>query len=142
LNGSITFGNYKDWVVTLVGSISTGLPYTPVLMEQNIYLRSNSERKPLSMNVDLLFEKSFNFEVVVATLFVKVFNLFDTLNERFVYDDTGRATYTLESTKGGPQETNRLSQRIPGLKSADEYFVRPNYYSAPREVRLGLSLEF
>lgn len=142
LNGTITFGTAKNWTLTFVGSISTGLPYTPVLMEQNIYLRSNSERKPLSMNVDLLFEKSFNFEVVVATLFVKIFNLFDTLNERFVYDDTGRATYTLESTKGGPQETNRLSQRIPGLKSADEYFVRPNYYSAPREVRLGLSLEF
>lgn len=142
LNGTITFGSYKNWVLSLVGSISTGLPYTPVLPEQQIYLKNNSERKPISMNVDLLFEKSFDFKVVVATLFVKVFNLFDTLNERYVYDDTGRATYTLESTKGGPQETNRLSERIPGLKSADEYFVRPNYYSAPREVRLGLSLEF
>ena len=142
LNGTITFGRSKDWTLSLVGSISTGLPYTPVLFEQNIYLRDNSERKPISMNVDLLFEKSFDFKVVVATLFVKVFNLFDTLNEKFVYDDTGRATYTLLSSKGGPQETNRLSKIIPGLKSADEYFIRPNYYSAPREVRLGLSLEF
>jgi hypothetical protein len=64
------------------------------------------------------------------------------LNENLVYDDTGRATYTLEDTKGGPQETNRIAERIPGVHSATEYFVRPNYYSAPREVRLGLSLEF
>jgi outer membrane receptor protein involved in Fe transport len=142
LNGSITFGNYKDWVVTLVGTMNTGLPYTPILFEREIYLKTNSERKPLQTNVDLLIEKTFDFEVAAVTLFVKVFNLFDTLNERFVYDDTGRATYTLESTKGGPQETNRLSQIIPGLKSADEYFIRPQYYSAPREVRLGLSIEY
>jgi len=142
LNGTITFGSPKDWVLSIIGSISSGLPYTPELIEQQIYLRTNSERKPISKNVDLLFEKSFDFKVMVATLFVKVFNLFDSSNERFVYDDTGRATYTLEAQKGGPQETNRLSQEIPGVKSADEYFIRPHYYSAPREVRIGLSLEF
>ncbi|MCS7054539.1 MAG: TonB-dependent receptor [Ignavibacterium sp.] len=142
LNGTITFGSSKNWVLSLVGSISSGLPYTPELIDQQIYLKTNSERKPISMNVDLLFEKSFDFKVLVATLFIKVFNLFDTMNERFVYDDTGRATYTLEASKGGPQETNRLSKIIPGIKSADEYFNRPHYYSAPREVRIGLSLEF
>jgi outer membrane receptor protein involved in Fe transport len=142
LNGSITFGNYKDWVVTIIGTMNTGLPYTPVLFEREIYLKTNSERKPLQTNVDLLFEKTFDFKIAAVTLFVKVYNLFDTLNERYVYDDTGRATYTLESSKGGPQETNRLSQIIPGLKSADEYFTRPQYYSAPREVRLGLTIEY
>lgn len=142
LNWTITFGSSKNWVLSLVGSISSGLPYTPELIDQQIYLKTNSERKPISMNVDLLFEKSFDFKVMVATLFVKVFNLFDTMNERFVYDDTGRATYTLEASKAGPQETNRLSKIIPGIKSADEYFNRPHYYSAPREVRIGLSLEF
>jgi hypothetical protein len=93
-------------------------------------------------NVDLLLEKSFEISPLVATLFVKVFNLFDTLNENFVYDNTGRATYTLEETKGGPQETNRIAERVPGVHSATEYFVRPHYYSSPREVRVGLSLEF
>lgn len=142
LNGSITFGNYKDWVVTIVGTMNTGLPYTPILFEREIFLKTNSERKPLQTNVDLLIEKTFSFDVAAVTLFVKIFNLFDTLNERFVYDDTGRATYTLLSTKGGPQETNRLSQVVFGLKSADEYFTRPQYYSAPREVRFGLSIEY
>ncbi len=142
LNAVVTIGNYKDWIVTVVGAINTGLPYTPQIFESQILLSPNSERKPLRANVDVLVEKSFDIYSVVTTLFIKVFNLFDALNENVVYDNTGRATYTLEETKGGPQETNRISEVVPGVHSATEYFVRPNYYSAPREVRIGLSLEF
>jgi len=142
LNGVITFGSYKDWIVTVVGSINTGLPYTPALFESQLLLDPNSERKPMRTNIDLLIEKSFDIYTTSLTVFIKVFNLFDTLNENLVYDNTGRATYTLEETKGGPQETNRISERVPGVHSATEYFVRPHYYSAPREVRLGLSFEF
>ncbi|MFZ1281998.1 MAG: hypothetical protein WAR59_14250, partial [Ignavibacteriaceae bacterium] len=142
LNGVVTFGGDKDWTVTIVGSLGTGLPYSPQLYEQQIYLRANSERKPFQTNVDLLIDKSFLIETTTLTLFLKVFNLFDTKNERFVYDDTGRATYSLEETKGGPEATNKISEQYPGIKSATEYFNRPNYYSAPREVRFGLTLEF
>lgn len=142
LNGVVTFGGDKDWTVTIVGSLGTGLPYSPQLIEQQIYLRTNSERKPFQTNVDLLIDKSFLIETTTLTLFLKVFNLFDTKNERFVYDDTGRATYSLEETKGGPEATNEISEQYPGIKSATEYFNRPNYYSAPREVRFGLTLEF
>jgi outer membrane receptor protein involved in Fe transport len=142
LNSVITFGGSRDWLVTLIGSIGSGLPYSPRIPEQQIYLGINSEQKPFQTNVDLLIEKSFDISDVLLTVFVKVYNLFDTLNERFVYDDTGRATYSLEQTKGGPQATNTIAARVPGVKSADEYFVRPQYYSTPREVRLGLSLEY
>ncbi|MEJ2618129.1 MAG: hypothetical protein P8Z35_24440, partial [Ignavibacteriaceae bacterium] len=142
LNGVITFGNPKDWYVTVVGTIYTGLPYTPQLIESKILLDPNSGRKPMQTNVDLLIEKSFEIQSTVVTLFAKVFNLFDMLNENSVYDNTGRATYNLEETKGGPQETNRLAETVPGVHSASEYFVRPQYYSEPREVRLGISLEF
>jgi outer membrane receptor protein involved in Fe transport len=142
LNGIITFGGDRDWMVTVVSTLGTGLPYSPALFQQQVLLRPNSGRKPLQTNVDLLVEKSFDFQSILLTMFVKVFNLFDTLNERFVYDDTGRATYTLEETRGGPQETNRLSEQYPGLKSASEYYIRPNYYTPPREVRVGLTLEF
>ena len=80
------------------------------------------------------------FKVPLKKVFLKVYNLFDTKNESFVYDDTGRATYSLEETKGGPQATNAISEVYPGIKSATEYFNRPNYYSSPREVRVGLTL--
>lgn len=142
LNGVISFGEDNDWLLTLVGTISTGLPYTPLLYDKQIYLESNSERKPLQTNVDLLVEKSFNLSDIILTAFLKVYNLFDTMNERSVYDDTGRATYTLQSTRSGAEATNLLAASNPLIKSADEYFVRPQYYSAPREVRLGLLLEF
>ena len=116
LNGVVTFGGDRDWMVTIVGNLGTGLPYSPAFYQQQILLKPNSERKPLQTNVDLLMEKSFNFESILLTLFVKVFNLFDTLNENFVYDDTGRATYTLEGTQGGAVLLMRLLKKFPGLK--------------------------
>jgi outer membrane receptor protein involved in Fe transport len=142
LNGVISVGSERNWMMTFVGTLTTGLPYTPQLFDQDILLRPNSGRKPIQSNVDLLMEKSIDFRAVMFTLFLKVYNLFDTLNERFVYNDTGRATYSLDATKGGPQETNRIAERVPGIRPATEYFIRPNYYSSPREVRLGITLEF
>ena len=142
LNGVITFGSDRDWMVTVVSALGTGLPYSPQLYDQQLLLKPNSGRKPLQTNVDLLAEKSFDFKSIMLTLFVKVFNLFDTLNERLVYDDTGRANYTLEESQNAAQATNELSEKVPGVKSATEYFIRPNYYTSPREVRVGLTLEF
>lgn len=142
LNGVITIGDDRDWTATIVASLGTGLPYSPVLYEQQITLRPNSDRKPLQTNVNLLIDKSFLIESTTLTIFLKIFNLFDIKNERYVYDDTGRAIYSLEETKGGPEATNQISEIYPGIKSATEYFNRPNYYSAPREVRVGLMLEF
>lgn len=142
LNGVVNFGSDRDWSVTIVANLGTGLPYSPQLYEQQIYLRTNSGRKPIKTNVDLLIDKSFILSSTTLTIFLKVYNLFDTKNENFVYDDTGRATYSLEETKGGPQATNAISEVYPGIKSATEYFNRPNYYSSPREVRVGLTLEY
>jgi outer membrane receptor protein involved in Fe transport len=141
LDGVISFGGGRNWMITVVGSLSTGLPYTPALFDQDIILRPNSGRKPIRTNVDLLMEKSFRLRFTTITAFLKMYNLLDTLNERFVYNDTGRATYSLEESRGGPQETNRIAERVPGIKPASEYFVRPNYYSSPREIRMGLTLE-
>ncbi len=142
LNGVISFGSDRDWLVTFIGNISTGLPYTPLLYNNQIYLKANSERKPLQTNVDLLVEKSIDLSDFLVTIFLKVYNLFDIRNERFVYDDTGRATYTLEANQGGPEAANELAAKNPLIKSATEYFVRPQYFSAPREVRLGAMIEF
>ena len=139
LNGVITFGGDRDWTVTVVTSLGTGLPYSPQLSEQQIYLRSNSGRKPLQTNVDLLIDKSFFIYNTTLTIFLKVFNLFDTKNESFVYDDTGRATYSLEQTKGGPEATNEISKIYPGIKSATEYYNRPELL-LPHQEKLELVL--
>lgn len=142
LNGTVTIGEPNNWNVSVVTRLNSGLPYTPQVNEQTLYLVTNSERRPSVVTVDLLADKTFVVAGVNLTTFLKVFNLFDTLNERYVYNDTGRATYTLVAQQGPAQYTDKLAQEVPGVHSAREYFVRPTYYRPPREVRVGLSLEF
>ncbi|MCU7495544.1 MAG: TonB-dependent receptor [Ignavibacteria bacterium] len=141
LNASLLIG-HESWNVTLVGRLGTGLPYTPQIISGKIYLPTNSDRKPSQMSVDLLADKSFNILDFTFTVFLKVYNLFDALNERYVYDDTGRATYSIEEQMGSAQNTNEKAAKIPGMHSATEYFVRPNYYLAPRNVKVGVSVKF
>jgi len=62
-----------------------------------------------------------------------VYNLFDRLNERDVYSDTGRATYSTEPLYVG-------GARPRGLNTLEDYYVRPNFYSAPRRVLIGLEI--
>jgi outer membrane receptor protein involved in Fe transport len=142
LNATVTVGQPSDWNITLVGRVGTGLPYTPQITSKTVYLTPNSGRKPSHATVDLLADKTFVISGISVTAFVKVFNLFDALDERYVYDDTGRATYTLVATQGTAQATDKLSGTISGLHSAQEYFVRPSYYAPPRQVRVGATVEF
>ena len=71
----------------------------------------------------------FNQDV---SAFIKVFNLFDTANENEVFSDTGRAGYSLELT--------RAQEPPKGVNTLEEYFIRPDYYSAPRQIVIGASL--
>ncbi|MBZ0199983.1 MAG: hypothetical protein K8H86_08955, partial [Ignavibacteriaceae bacterium] len=97
---------------------------------------------PTQSRVDLLAEKQFSLVGFGITIFLKIYNLFDVLNERLIFTDTGRASYTLVTGQGTAEETQKLSQTIPGIHSPQEYFTRPDYYLAPREVNIGMSLEF
>jgi len=142
LNATINFGLPDDWNLSIVGQLGTGLPYTPTLYEQQVLLRTNSSRRPSTANVDLMAEKMFRYMGIKFSVFLKIFNIFDTLNERLVYGDTGRSTYTLQKEQGGVKSAQALSDRIEGVHSTEDYFSRPNYYYPPREVRLGLSIEY
>lgn len=142
LNSTISLGKVDNWNVSVIGKLGTGLPYTPELTQQQLFVRTNSGRRPSTAIVDLLAEKTVKLFDFNAVFFVKVFNLLDTLNERLVYQDTGRSTYTLEQHRGGTKSTDELAGRVDGFHTSEEYFHRPNYYYPPREVRLGVSLEF
>jgi len=141
-NTTVSAGESGNWNATLVGKFGTGLPYTPQITGQQVFLRTNSSRKPSQLSFDLLAEKYFNLSNYRITVFLKVFNLFDTLNERLVYTDTGTASYSLTQNQGAAQETDKLAQTIDGVHPASEYFQRPNYYLPPREIRLGVSFQF
>lgn len=142
LNTTVSLGEPGNWNLSIIGKLGTGLPYTPQILEKQVYVKTNSGRRPSTATVDLLAEKTFNYFNMNFIIFLKVFNLFDTLNDRFVYEDTGRSTYSLFQNSGKAISADDLAERVPGVHSSEEYYNRPNYYYPPREVRLGLSLEF
>jgi outer membrane receptor protein involved in Fe transport len=142
LNGTVSIGESSNWNLTLVGKIGTGLPYTPELFGKQVSLKPNTDRRPVISNVDLLAEKSFSIAGFDLTVFVKVFNLFDQLNENIVYANTGRAGYTLDETRGPALQTDAIAKTNPLVKTAKEVYTRPDFYLPPREVRIGLSIEY
>ncbi len=134
INGTITLGKPGSYALSLIGQYGTGLPYTPTF--QNIQTSfENSVRKPDQFNFDLYAYKDFQWWGFTYSLFIRVFNVFDRLNEENVFTDTGRAGYTL-----APLYVGGLRPR--GINTLDQYFTRPDFYASPRRVQIGLELEF
>lgn len=133
LNFTITTGTPGDFIASAIGRLGSGLPYTPSVQNQRTGLE-NSETRPGIFNVDLYLTKYFKVFGRDISVYAKVYNLFDTANELDIFSDTGRAGYTLELTRA--QEAPR------GVNTLSEYFTRPDFYSAPRQVIVGASFSF
>ncbi|MDW7679666.1 MAG: TonB-dependent receptor [bacterium] len=133
INATLSFGRAADYNISVIGRVATGFPYTSVY-GSGAYIENNS-RKPLFLSFDLYYYKIFKIAGLRYTGFVRVFNVFDRLNELEVFPDTGRAGYSLT-----PFHQSYLHPR--GINELEDYFVRPDFYSAPREVQVGVSIEF
>lgn len=128
LNFTLTFGVPGDYIASFIGRLGSGLPYTPSLQNQRTGLE-NSDNRPAFFNVDFYITKYFEIIGQQFSVFAKIYNLFDTLNEVNVFGDTGRAGDTLELTR---------DQTAPrGVNTIQEYFTRPDFYSSPRQIVLG-----
>lgn len=134
LNLSLTLIPGSNRVISLIGKLGTGLPYTPTYRTTRAKVE-NSARKPLVYNFDLYAYQDLKFGNLNFSLFLRVYNLFDRLNEKNVYEDTGRATYSLASLSTG-------GLRPQGINSYEDYIRRPDYYDAPRELQLGFEIKF
>ncbi|NOZ03864.1 MAG: TonB-dependent receptor [FCB group bacterium] len=132
LNGTITFHPRKQMGISLVGQYGSGLPYTPSLAGTRIAYE-NSGRKPVQYSSDVRSYFNFRLLGLSMTLHFNIYNLLDRRNEVLVYNDTGRATYSLIQTYVPQQQK---------FNTLDEYLVRPDYYSAPRQVKFGLTVNF
>jgi outer membrane receptor for ferrienterochelin and colicin len=132
INFTLTFGHPSDYIASVIGRFGTGLPYTPSLQQQRTGLE-NSENRPSTFTVDLYFTKYYQIATYNLAVFLKVYNLFDTENEINVFTDTGRAGYTLDETRAQSQPR--------GANTLQEFFVRPDFYSAPRQVVVGVSID-
>lgn len=133
LNFTVTLGQPGDYIASFIGQIGSGLPYTPAFQNQRTGLE-NSDNKPTFFNVDFFLTKYLKFRNNKASIFLKVFNLFDRANERDVFADTGRAGSTLEVT--------RAQQAPRGVNTVEEFFIRPDFYTPPRQVVVGMSYSF
>ncbi|MCA9731830.1 TonB-dependent receptor [candidate division KSB1 bacterium] len=142
LNATVGISDPGNWGVSFIGKLQSGWPYTPEILDANYIPEANSGRKPWQKNVDMRVHKTVKFHGLDFVLFVQAFNLFDTRNERYVFDDTGRAGYTY--ARRSSQETAELISHYgdEGIHTWTEYQTQPRYYLAPRSVLTGLSLEF
>jgi outer membrane receptor protein involved in Fe transport len=133
LNFTLTAGEPDNIIGSLIGRLGSGLPYTPALQNQRTGLE-NSDNRPAVFNVDLYITKYLQFFGNSFSIFLKVYNLFDTANELNVFSDTGRAGYTLEVT--------RAQEQPRGINTIQEYYTRPDFYSSPRQVIIGAAVNF
>jgi len=69
-----------------------------------------------------------------TVVFIRILNLFDTLNEINVYSDTGRAGVTMDEDKA------RLSNPSEIINSLQQWFIDPTYYAEPRRIEIGLTV--
>ncbi|HWP82581.1 MAG TPA: TonB-dependent receptor [Bacteroidota bacterium] len=133
-----------DWGVFLLGRYGSGLPYSPVLNQAEgrgedaaRVLTKNSRRRPPTYTIDLNAFKNFALGPLNLVVFLKVFNLFDRRNEVEVFGQTGRATASVRALGAGPVNQN------PGrVNTVEQFITRPDFYSEPREIQVGVELSF
>ena len=142
LNGRIVT-RVGSWTASLIGRYWTGRPYTPQFAQgektgpaSNIGLKENSARLPNQKSVDLYLNRRIKLSGVHMNIFLNIYNLFDSRDETFVYTDTGTAEYTTTvRIEEIPYESGRVG-------SLDSYVMRPEWYTAPRQIQVGFSLGF
>ena len=135
MNATLSY-NRESWGVSFIGNLGSGQPYTPRQGADVATIRENSQKKPTFWNVDMRLFKDWIIMDQKLTLFLRVLNLFDTLNEVNVYDDTGRAGFTTFL------ERNRKLNPNQTINTLDEWYVNMTHYSEPRRIEFGLMFDF
>ena len=64
-----------------------------------------------------------------------MYNIFDIRNEINVWNDTGRATYTLSASDVSLTNPERIG-------NLNEHLLKPEWYSEPRKIDIGLKISF
>ncbi|WP_456443928.1 TonB-dependent receptor [Caldithrix abyssi] len=134
INAALQLGTPSTLMASVIARYGTGMPYTQASRVVQP-LVENGGRKPDEFNVDVYLNKQFSLGRYKYSVFVKVYNLLDRLNELQVFQDTGRATYSTEPLYAG-------GIRPRGLNTLEDYYIHPEFYSAPRRVQLGVQVGF
>ena len=136
LNNTITVSPVNGLSLTLINRLRSGTPYTTV-REFIRSIKKNNATKPMLFGTDMRAYYRPPFIRFNLQFFLQVQNLFDTVQEVGVYEDTGRAdeSVTLELFR-------RTGAQVGGLNTLDEFFYRQENFGAPRKVSIGLNYRF
>jgi hypothetical protein len=139
LNFSLYYAQ-KRYTISLLGWLGSGEAYTWSPINQNpvnrVNLYDNNSHKPFHFTTDLLFY--YDFARIFGgdvRLTVRVYNLFDRLNEYGVNSNTGRTNQAIIR----PQD--RLGY-WSDFSTYEESIYSPASWSAPRLVKVGLGFFF
>ena len=141
-NATVSYRTPGGLGLSLISKFSTGLPYTPTTTEGLRNAEENAGRKPVHMTSDFQAFKNFNMGRYNLQVTLKVYNLFDRLNERFVFTDTGRSTYSLRPAFAGDPAKIYPELVGSGIYSIEERLYTPTYYRPPRQVLMSLGWSF
>lgn len=136
LNVTFSYSSPEHWGFSLIGQYGSGFPYSPLESLNISTLLTNSEVKPVTYNVDLRAYKEIYFDKYRLMLFARIYNLFDIENQINVYNDSGRADFTME------EFIDRQRNLPPLVNSVQDYYINPTFYSQPRRVEMGVSIYF
>jgi outer membrane receptor protein involved in Fe transport len=124
LNLTLTMARPDAYTASLLVRVTSGQPFTPtVATGLSSGPETNSGRKPAAINVDLRAERQISIGGANASLFTRVFNVFDTrFFNGFVFGSTGSPYYSQSPT------TDRA-----GLRD-------PTRFYGPRRIEVGITM--
>ncbi len=134
LNFNVFVGQ-NNWGCNLISRFNSGQPYTPeivagTLTGQNVLsgLATNSRIKPVRFSVDVNLFRKLKYQWLNIELFMRIYNLLDSKNPQNIWADTGKPDYTIYQKQA--------------VEADPSWFIRPDFYSEPRLVQLGVQLYF
>jgi hypothetical protein len=138
-NGTLTIGEPTEWTVSFIGRFATGQPYTPQPTGLDVNTQfKNSDRKPVQWSIDMNASKSFHLLGFEATLFLRMFNIFDVKNEINIHPATGQADTDFRYPTVIAYQQNQLVDLF-ALRDVD---IHQDWYAAPRRILMGVSFNF
>ncbi len=135
-NATATYAAPQNWGGSIILRYGSGLPYTPRQTANIARLLINAERRPNYFDVDVNLYKDFNFDFMKVSIWSRIINIFNIRNEVNVYNDSGRADYTIDEViaqRANPPEL---------VNPVGAYFRNPTFYNEPRRIEIGLSLHY
>jgi len=121
-NFVLTFANPGNWGINFTGNYGSGLPYTPLTARGFRMDEVYSARMPWTLTIDMRATKEFSFWGMNTTLFLDVTNILNRANVNTVWGNSGEPDVSVN------------------WDTTLDWVERPNFFSQPRTIELGLSI--